>query len=70
MLEIFDNGDVHCNGSYIGSVCYKSHSGRWTAYLATENGDLPIGQYPTKDGAALVVAGAHDRLQIVGEWVV
>ena len=65
-FTIKDNNDVYDgDGDYIGSVCRKPQ-GHWTAYLAIENGDKVIGQYPDRQVAAKAVDKAAGE-QLVDE---
>ncbi|EKU96659.1 hypothetical protein Lepto7375DRAFT_7423 [Leptolyngbya sp. PCC 7375] len=57
-ITIKENNNVYSDGSYIGSICYKSYGGHWTAYLATTTGDEVIGQYKTDVLAAEAVGEA------------
>lgn len=64
-IEIKDNGDIYSSGDCIGSICYKPQ-GHWTAYLATDDGDEVIGQYPTDQAAAEAVDKAYGERLVDG----
>ena len=64
-ITIKNNNVYDSDGDYIGSVCYKPQ-GHWTAYLATENGDVVVGQHASAQEAGEAVDKAFGE-QLVDE---